>query len=179
MGASVGVGASVVAGAVGWGTGVRGLVGLGAGVLVAVSLGSDEADRVGLARGVGEWVFAGAGFVSPLLTWVIVVPVPPDRACPEISSYAVRAPAAMAKAANALTTMVFQLTRPPVVRETVSDGVARGALGWAGAQALDTSSVGRRASTAVGTPPAELSGSPVRPVKTVRTFSWVRFSEAV
>jgi hypothetical protein len=87
----------------------------GSGVELAVAEGSGVAVLLlALGLGVGDALLVGLGvlFAFGSLTWVIVVPLPPDRACPEISSKPVRAAAAMANIANVPTTMPFQFSRP-------------------------------------------------------------------
>jgi hypothetical protein len=158
----------------------------GVGVALGVAL-------LGDAVGEADLVDAPLGLVVGCLgslTWVMVVPSPPESAWPEISSNVVSAAAAMANAARVPTTMLFQLRPRPAAGLTRGVLAGVGARGWVGAQELVVGWVPVRTSMLVGSP---LDGAvlvaevgvgcaapwPVRPLQTVRTLSWVCLSEAV
>jgi hypothetical protein len=150
------------------------LLGAGVGVAPADWVGSalavGVADGVGVALGVRVGVDVGlaglAGFGS--VTWVIVVPLPPDSAWPVMSSKVVSATAAIAKMASAPTTMPFQF-RLVDRGLTAGEGLAAGqevvgaASPQCGTRRVD---VWLTSSTE-----ARISGAPERVVSTVRTFS--------
>jgi hypothetical protein len=103
-------------GAVAEGVGTGSAVALGVLDGVGVTVADGNADE-GAADGVASCDgVAGCGSV----TWLTVVPLPPDRALPVASSMPVRTTAARANAANAATRTVRQDTR--------ADAVA--AAGW-------------------------------------------------
>ena len=104
------------------------------GAAVALALGAAL-----LGDGVGEADFVDVplGLVVGCrgsLTWVMVVPSPPESAWPEITSNAVKAAAAMANAASVPTTMLFQFTPRRTGGRAGATGLAGvGASGWVGA----------------------------------------------
>jgi hypothetical protein len=121
------------------------------GAVVAVELG---AALLGDAVGEADFVAAPLGLVVGFrgsLTWVMVVPSPPERAWPETSSKAVRAAAAMANAARAPTTMLFQFGPRRAGGSGAAAAVAgMGASGWVGAHELVVGWVPLRTSMLVG-----------------------------
>ena len=87
--------------------------------VVGEPVGSADLVRSGVGLGDGLSTGASGGLSLPPLTWLTVVPSPPDRAWPVTSSTAVSAAAASPKAARAPTSTLDQDSRRRTGRRSV------------------------------------------------------------